>query len=486
MSILSLLAHDKGEPLLFSSGTFFFFFTLFLIGFALVQKLTWVRITYVLAFSLFYYFKCNGAFMVTLLGTTLADYTIARQLAEETRPRVRKAWVASSVVLGLGVLGYFKYANFFLANLALVRGTTADRLDIFLPIGISFYTFQSLSYVVDVYRREVEPCDDLLEYAFYLSFFPQIVAGPIVRACDLLPQIRKTVVPDSNAVFDGLFRIVSGIVKKSLLADYIGIFCDLVFDAPNTYGGFEVGLAIYGYALQIYFDFSGYSDIAIGMALIVGFTLPENFRSPYRATSITDFWRRWHITLSTWLRDYLYIPLGGNQKGGARQVVNLMITMLLGGLWHGASWNFVVWGGLHGVGLAVHKGWTALFPVNESARGWSLRAALGWFATLHFVIFLWVFFRARDFASAWQLVLRLGADWELARVLTVVDVRRWLVACLVVGGAVALVPTEWGSRLGGWFRRAPLLARAAVFLVVVQLVVQVQQTDVQPFIYFQF
>ncbi len=483
MNLLALFAHDSSEPLLFTSGTFFFLFTLFLVGLVLVRKMTWIRIAYVLSFSLFYYYKCNGIFMVTLLATTLADYAIARQLATQTAPRARKALVAVSVVMGLGVLGYFKYANFFLENVASARGLGFEHLDIFLPIGISFYTFQSISYVIDVYRKDVAPCEDLLEYAFYLSFFPQIVAGPIVRAKDLLPQIRKTVVPSSDAIASGLFRIVAGVVKKSLLADYIGIYCDLVFDAPQTYGGFEILLATYGYALQIYFDFSGYSDIAIGMALIVGFTLPENFDVPYRARSITEFWRRWHITLSTWLRDYLYIPLGGNRVGRIRQYVNLMVTMLLGGLWHGASWNFVLWGGLHGAGLAAHKLWTRIVP---KADGNSVRNALGWVLTLHFVVALWVFFRARDFATALLVFERMGAEWEMARVLTVLDVRRWVVGCIVVGGALALVPSPWGNSVRRAFMRMPIPARAVLLLVVVQLVVQVSSSDVQPFIYFQF
>ena len=480
--VLSLFAHDASEPLLFTSGTFFFFFTLFVAGFVIVRKMTWARVTYVLTFSLFYYYKCNGAFMLTLMATTLADYAIARQLAEEQRVGMRKALVALSVVMGLGILGYFKYANFFLENVASLRGLEAEPLDIFLPIGISFYTFQSISYVVDVYRGDVEPCDDLLDYAFYLSFFPQIVAGPIVRASDLIPQIRKPVAVNADDVATGLFRIVGGVVKKSLLADYIGLFCDLVFDAPQTYGGFEIMLATYGYALQIYFDFSGYSDIAIGMAQILGFRLPENFNSPYRASSITEFWRRWHISLSTWLRDYLYIPLGGNRRGTLRQYLNLMITMLLGGLWHGASWNFVVWGGFHGIGLAAHKGWTSVV----GGKAGTARKLVGWLFTLHFVIALWIFFRAPDFDSAWTVFQRMGADWELARVTQVLEVRRWLVACLAIGGVIALVPNRWGDRLKDAFVRVPMPARAIVLLLVVQLVVQVRQSDVQPFIYFQF
>ena len=483
MQFLELFTHDARHPLLFHSGTFFFVFTLFVAVYALLGPRRSARLWWALAFSYFYYYKCNGLFALALVFTTTVDWALARRIHSERRSAVRKLLVALSVVLSLSVLGYFKYTNFVLGNLAWLRGGSFQPLAIFLPIGISFYTFQSISYVVDVYRGDVEPSASLVDYAFFLSFFPQIVAGPIVRASILLPQIQNPAEPTREDVARGLDRIVQGLVKKAIIADYVGLFSDLVFNSPGGRPGPEILLGIYAYTLQIYFDFSGYSDIAIGMARILGIQLPENFESPYRATNITEFWRRWHISLSTWLRDYLYIPLGGNRRGKVRQYLNLMITMLLGGLWHGASWNFVVWGGAHGVALAAHKLWSGLMGGGEASLG---RRLAGWVFTLHFVILLWVFFRAASFADAWTVLTQLTTSWDLAHLRAVVEARRWQVLAMAVGAFVALSPAKWAAPLSQTFVRAPALAKAAVFLLLVQSVVQLQGSNVPPFIYFQF
>ncbi len=485
MDLLRLFGHDSQQPLLFHTGAFFFFFTIFIVVFAVLRQQKLARFGWVLLFSYFYYYKCNGPFMVALLVTTVADYFIANRLHKESRPRVRKLLVTLSVLLGLGILGYFKYTNFFLRNYSWLSGDAVEPISIFLPIGISFYTFQSISYVIDIYRKDQEPAHSLFEYAFYLSFFPQIVAGPIERARVLLPQIRQLATPTPAEVSEGLSRIVQGLVKKALIADYLGLFCDLVFDHPQTYSGIEVTLAIYAYALQIYFDFSGYSDMAIGMARIVGIKLPENFHSPYRATSIREFWRRWHISLSTWLRDYLYIPLGGNRKGKGRQYLNLMLTMLLGGLWHGASWNFVVWGGFHGIGLAVHRFVSERWPAADG-KGNPTRKLIGWLITMQLVLALWVFFRAKDFPTAWLMFERSVLDWDWAHLSSVWRVRKWLILTMGLGAVISLVPNRWSLVLTKRFVAIPALAKAVVFLVLLQFVVQVQQSNVQPFIYFQF
>jgi D-alanyl-lipoteichoic acid acyltransferase DltB (MBOAT superfamily) len=487
VSWLSLFVHDPKAPLVFTTGAFFLFFTVFLCGFVLVRRMVIARLAYVLGFSLFFYYKCSGAFVGVLLATTVADYAIAKILHRTESEKWRKALVALSVVAGLGLLGYFKYTNFVLANVAAARGVPFEPLDIFLPIGISFYTFQSLSFIVDVYRREVGPPETVLDYAFSLAFFPHIVAGPIVRARDLLPQIRALHEPSADELASGLFRVIQGVIKKALIADYIGIYCDLIFDSPGTYGAFEVALAIYGYAFQIYFDFSGYSDIAIGLARILGFRFPENFNSPYRATSITEFWRRWHMTLSTWLRDYLYVPLGGNRQGKVRQYVNLLLTMLLGGLWHGASWSFVIWGGMHGAGLAIHKALANRFPLHSTAAATAiLRHALGWVVTFHFVLAAWVFFRARDLDTVWLVFSRLGTPWELDKVGSVIEVRRWLFVAMGAAALFSFLPTGLVDKVERAFTRVPMPARAFALLCVVQLVLQVQSSEVQPFIYFQF
>jgi alginate O-acetyltransferase complex protein AlgI len=483
MSFLRLFAHDPASPLLFNSGTFFLCFTLFLIGYAVVFPKRLPRTIFVLLFSYYYYYRCNGVFALALVGTTLLDFAISLRLHREEQVGRRKLLVATSVVLNLGLLGYFKYTNFFLGNVAWLTGGSFSTLDIFLPIGISFYTFQSLSYVVDVYRRDVTPTRSLLDYAFYLSFFPQVVAGPIVRAKDLLPQIERTPPLDRDRLGAGLYLILRGLAKKALIADFVGVYCDLVFAQPQAYHSLEVALAVYGYAVQIYFDFSGYSDIAIGMAKICGFDLPDNFEAPYRARSVTEFWKRWHISLSTWLRDYLYIPLGGNRGGKLSRDKNLVLTMLLGGLWHGASWNFVIWGALHGAALVVHKRFSEIVKPSPSRA----RSIASWLFTFHFVLFGWIFFRSPDLATAKLVLGQLATFPEgLPYLTTVIAARRDVIFAVALGLLACFVPKRPHDRLAEGFARAPLVVRAATLLLLVQGVVQLELTDIQPFIYFQF
>ena len=268
------------------------------------------------------------------------------------------------LAINLGLLCYFKYTNFFGMMIASLTGGHFEIRNIFLPIGISFYIFQSMSYVIDIYRGNIKPLQLFVDYLFYVSFFPQLVAGPIVRARDFLPQILQKPVVSKEMFGEGVFLIIAGLFKKAVISDYISLnFVDRVFENPLLYSGFENLMGIWGYALQIYCDFSGYSDMAIGLALLLGFRFNRNFDSPYQSATITEFWRRWHISLSSWLKDYLYISLGGNRKGRLRIYVNLMITMLLGGLWHGASWQFVLWGALHGAALCLHKLAMNIIPV---------------------------------------------------------------------------------------------------------------------------
>ncbi len=485
MSILRLFAHDPTSPLLFNSGVFFLCFTLFLIGLLFVLDRRRLKLLYILLFSLFYYYKCNGVFLSVLLVTTVLDFGIAHRLAKTETSRARKGLVALSVVSNLSILGYFKYTNFFLGSFAAAMGDSYTPLSIFLPIGISFYTFQSIAYVVDVYRKELEPTDSLLEYAFFLSFFPQIVAGPIVRAKTFFPQIRSSrTAIDSERMRAGMFLVLRGLAKKALIADFVGVYADLVFKQPTAYAAPEVWLGVYGYAVQIYFDFSGYSDMAVGMAKMVGFDLPENFRVPYRATNITNFWQRWHITLSQWLRDYLYIPLGGNRGGERKRYRNLMLTMLFGGLWHGASWSFVAWGGMHGLALCAHKLWRDRMGEGSTSP---VSRGLAWFGTFHFVAAAWIFFRAPTFAGAGQVFAKLASAWPTAAELSVIaDVRADVIAAVAIGLLVSHVPPDWSPRFEGWFVRAPFVARLALFLLFVQGAIQLASRDVQPFIYFQF
>ena len=347
------LVYDPEAPMLFSSGTFWALFIVFMPLYGLLRSRVLQMSAFVVAFSLFFYYKCSGWFALLLVSTSLVDWMLSQAMNTDGATRAfRRGCMVLSLLASLSVLAFFKYANFFLWNFHAMVGGNFQPLDLVLPVGISFYTFQSVSYIIDVYRKKVQPARTWLEYVFFLSFFPALVAGPIVRADYFLPQIRQNRHATAAEVYTGLWLIIIGVLKKAVIADYIAQYNDLVFDAPGAYCGFEALMGIIGYAMQIYCDFSGYSDMAVGIALMMGFRLAQNFDFPYKASNISDFWHRWHISLSTWLRDYIYIPLGGNRKGKGRMYVNLMLTMLIGGLWHGAAWKYVLWGGVHGVGLA--------------------------------------------------------------------------------------------------------------------------------------
>ena len=325
-----MLTYDPSGPMLFSSGTFWALFLVFMPVYGMLRRRFWQMVVFVVAFSFFFYYKSSGIFVCLLGATSAVDWLLSKAIARPgASRRVRRLCVAASLLTSLGILAYFKYANFFLWNINAMVGSNFQPLDLVLPVGISFYTFQSVSYIIDVYKGRVAPTATWLEYAFFLSFFPALVAGPIVRADYFLPQIRENRHATRSEVYTGLWLIILGVVKKAIIADYIAQYNDLIFQTPGGYSGFETLMGIIGYTMQIYCDFSGYSDMAIGIALIMGFKLAKNFDFPYKAQNLTDFWRRWHISLSTWLRDYIYIPLGGNRKGTARTYLNNFATMLI-------------------------------------------------------------------------------------------------------------------------------------------------------------
>ena len=354
----ALLTYDASSPLIFSSGLFLFLFAGFMLVYSMFRRAPMARIVYVILFSLYFYYKSSGIYFLLLIFAATSDYWIAKGIHAARSTRAKRWLVVLSVAVNLGMLAYFKYTNFLIdiANQMFGQGFMQFQ-NIFLPVGISFFVFQSMSYTIDIYRGQLKPLDNWCDYLFYLSFFPQLVAGPIVRARDFIPQIRQNPIVVTREMFGtGVFLILTGLFKKAIISDYISLnFVDRIFDEPLLYSGFECLAGIYGYALQIYCDFSGYSDMAIGIALLLGFRFPKNFDAPYKSATITEFWRRWHISLSTWLRDYLYISLGGNRKGKLRTYGNLLITMLLGGLWHGAAVRFILWGALHGAALALQR-----------------------------------------------------------------------------------------------------------------------------------
>lgn len=482
--LLHLLTYHPDEPMIFSTGLFLMVFLCFTFIYMLLQRTLTLRLLFVTIFSYYFYYKSSGLYFGLLAVVTLSDYIIARVLSVH-----RSKWlVALSLFIDLGLLGYFKYTNFFAGMWAQMVGCNFQPWDIFLPVGISFFTFQSMSYVIDVYRGDLKPLPSLLDYAFYVSFFPQLVAGPIVRARDFAPQIRKPLEITSQMFAQGCYFIAIGLFKKAVISDYISLnFVDRIFDNPSLYSGVENLLGVYGYTLQIYCDFSGYSDMAIGIALLLGFRFPMNFNAPYRSESITDFWRRWHISLSSWIRDYIYISLGGNRKGKVRQYVNLIITMLLGGLWHGASLNFVAWGGMHGVALALHK-WLRehVFRHDKHYHSTGLRWLLSVLLTFHFVAFCWIFFRNHTFEASWVMITQIATNFH-PELFEQVVTGYWIVFAMMLFGYVThFVPDTFQARCVRVLEWGGVVLCALLITAVIYLVIQVKSSEIQPFIYFQF
>jgi len=487
-AIAEQLRYDPSSPMIFSSGVFMWLFAAFIIVYALLSRATTARLLFVTAFSYYFYYKSSGLYFGLLAFVTCSDFLIARLMGRLTTRSARRWLVAMSVTIDLALLGYFKYTNFLGHIIASLTASTFTDLNIFLPVGISFFTFQSLSYTIDVYRGKIKPLGNLLDYAFYVSFFPQLVAGPIVRASDFIPQIRRPLVVTRDMVGTGVWFILCGLFKKAVISDYISVnFVERVFADPTLYSGIENLLGVYGYALQIYCDFSGYSDMAIGIALLLGFHFNINFDSPYKSASITEFWRRWHISLSTWLRDYLYISLGGNRHGKLRQYINLMITMLLGGLWHGASWNFVLWGALHGIALVVHKLWMGLTGarVGRPHRN-VLVQLLCVLVTFHFACLCWIFFRHREIDSALSMLRQIATQFHPELITQVVTGYWQVMVLMAVGYVLHFLPARLEQRCKRTFVKMPACCYVVALVLMIYLIIQVKSSDIQPFIYFQF
>lgn len=489
--LVELLSYDAMSPMIFSSGTFLFLFAIFITIYGRLREAPTLRILYVIAFSLYFYYKSSGVYFLLLLFVAVSDFILAQLIHRSKQRGLKWVWVTLSVVINLGMLGYFKYTNFLIdiSNTLFGDGFLQFQ-NIFLPVGISFFVFQSMSYTIDVYRGELKPLDRWIDYCFYLSFFPQLVAGPIVRAKDFIPQIRKNPIVISREMFGtAIFLILTGLFKKAIISDYISLnFVDRIFDEPLLYSGFECLMGIYGYALQIYCDFSGYSDMAIGLALLMGFKFPKNFDAPYQSASITEFWRRWHISLSSWLRDYLYISLGGNRKGRLRTYLNLFITMLLGGLWHGAALRFVLWGALHGVALAVHKLWLQVVPgAKILGRDMSLwRRLLGVVITFHIVCLGWLLFRAESMQSVELILHQIFYSFNSQLIGQVLSGYLFVAVLMGVGYLLHLMPGSVDSLACRAVVKSPMWLQVIMFAVVVWCVMQIKSSDVQPFIYFQF
>ena len=470
------------EPMLFNSGLFLLMLLFVLFFYRLLYKFKTARIAFLTCFSIYFYYKSCGVFTFLILASAILDFSLSHLIYKQEKKFYKSLLLCLSLIVNLGNLFYFKYTNFFIEIFnQLQNGQAISPIELFLPIGISFYTFENISYTIDVYRGQFKPINSLLDYTFFLTFFPKLVAGPIVRASDFIPQIRASVILAESVYAKATLLICGGLIKKSIISDYIGInFVDRIFDNPTLYTGMENLLAVYGYTIQIFCDFSGYSDIAIGIAMWLGFSIPDNFKTPYRSTSITEFWRRWHISLSSWLRDYLYIPLGGNRKGKFRQYINLIITMLLGGLWHGASWKFILWGALHGLALAIEKLFEPLirFPKNNFVL--LFKGLL----TFHFVAFCWIWFRASDFANA-QEVIKQISFLKFDLFFKIIFGYKWVFALIGIAYLWHFLPFE-KLEIEKNKLIQNIYIQAFVLGIVMWLVSQVKSSEIQPFIYFQF
>jgi D-alanyl-lipoteichoic acid acyltransferase DltB (MBOAT superfamily) len=460
--------------MLFPTATFAVFFMIVLpVSWALQRhRRAWTG--WILLASYVFYGWWDWRFVFLLMASTVVNHVLALAIYRAETIRVRKAFLALAVAFDVGLLGYFKYSGFFVSSFDNVVGTSW-LVDVTLPVGVSFFTFMAISYVVDTYRGEVVPAS-FSRFAVFQAFFPHLVAGPIVRASELMPQLETPRDPRRVDNPRAFFLIVSGLFLKVVIANHLAThIVDPVFAAPNRASSLEVLVAIYGYAVQIFADFCGYTNIAIGVALLLGFQFPQNFNSPYTAATLQDFWRRWHMTLSRWLRDYLYIPLGGSRKGPVRTYVNLMITMLLGGLWHGAAWTFVAWGAIHGTGLCIERA-IGRRPTSIAAI-W-----LGRIVTFQVVCFAWVFFRADSFGRAWQMLQRLFDAWGEPSPLVTTSV----VAAIVFGIAVQYVRPGALQWIELRFGRLATAVQAACLAGCLMLIDALGPQGVAPFIYFRF
>jgi D-alanyl-lipoteichoic acid acyltransferase DltB (MBOAT superfamily)/lysophospholipase L1-like esterase len=499
----AVFSFDPAKPFIFTTPSFWIFFLFVLGGYSLVYKKLFLRNAYLFIISLFFYYKSGGLFLGLLIFVTVIDYLCGLFIYNSDKRFLKRIFLLVSIISNIGILAYFKYTGFFiqtineifgtgfkvydlLADLSnFYIGTSYNITNIILPVGISFFTFQSLSYTIDVYRGRIGPVKNIVDFGFYVSFFPQLVAGPIVRASEFIPQLYRDFNLTGREFSHSLFLISKGLIKKVIISDFIAVsFIDRIFDAPALYSGFENLLAVYGYGLQIYCDFSGYTDIAIGLALILGFKLPVNFNSPYKAAGLQDFWRRWHISLSRWLKDYLYIPMGGNRKGRLRTVINVMITMFLGGLWHGAALKFIIWGGLHGVGLVIGRMLGII--TGERTRKKRFFRALTVIITFHFVTFCWIFFRAADMNAAVLIIRQITENFSPGSYITFLSAYSSVLLLIVTGYFVHFLPERIKESYRGIFIRIPVVAQLAVIMVIAVLLYQMRTTDVMPFIYFRF
>ena len=539
-AFLQQFLYDSKNPLLFNNGFFVYFFTLFILLFFALRNHHKARRYVFCIFSLYFFYKASGWFVGLVLVSAVVDFFLSNAIYREKSQSRKKFLLVLNILFNLGMLFYFKYTDFFIEISNSLFDTNFNLLNLILPIGISFYTFENLSYTVDVYRGEFKPANKFSDYLLFLAFFPKLMMGSIVRAHDFVPQINEPYVISERDFAKGFFLIISGLIKKLVISDYITLnMVDYMFDNPALHTGVENLMAVYGYAMVIYCDFSGYSEIAIGIALWLGFKIPPNFMSPYQSINITEFWRRWHISLSTWLKDYLYIPLGGNRNfsvasfifvggflvgsfimgvelfhlsnlwaavvsavlllifiipalitrktSGIAANFNLLTTMLLGGFWHGASWNFIIWGAIHGVGLGIHKIWMLLTDKSLSSLNQSrIYKIISGILTFHFVCFAWIFFKAEDLEIAKTMIYQIFNNFDISVFGPFYDNYKGVVWMILAAMVLHLVPDNLADKVIARTKTIPMVVYILVFFLFLILYGYFKSAEQVMPIYLQF
>ena len=486
-ALKNLLFFDADSPLLFNTGLFLILFILFFAVYEAVKRWPIGKMSITIVFSLYFYYKSSAEYCFILLGICLSDYLLGNLLGALRAAWSRKCVVALNVVINIGMLVYFKYFNLLYSTFAEMTQRDYDTLDIILPAGISFFTFRSISYIVDIYRNHISPERNLLHYTFALTFFPPLLAGPVVRAKDILPQIKVNSIASRSMVGEGLFLVMIGLIKKVIIADYIsGNFVNRVFDNPALYSGFENVVAWVGFTLQLYCDFSGYSDMAIGLALILGYRFKQNFNAPFKAQNPSDFWRRWHISLSTWLRDYLYIPLGGNRHGAFRTYLNNFLTMVLGGLWHGAGWMYLLWGAYHGLLLAIHKALKLVWRLPEKIKHILPIRIVNILITFILIVIGFSIFRADSLENLGTMISQITTNFHASVAPQFIEGYFMIVFAIIFGLAMHFAPTSWTYKLQKFYISLPAIVQGLILAAILFVVIQSRSSDLVPFIYLSY
>lgn len=485
--LIDILSYDPANPMLFNSGLFLVLFALFLLVYQLVKGHRTLKMSLVVAFSLYFYYKSSSWCVLILCGVCVADYLLGLLLGRTEKNVYRRCIVLANILINVGMLVYFKYFNLLADAITGMFSTRFDPVEVLLPAGISFFTFRSISYMVDIYRRQLEPCRDFLDYAFFLTFFPPLLAGPVVRAKDMLPQIKENPSATPQMMSEGFFLIMTGLVKKVVIADYIsGNFVDRIFDNPMLYSGFENLMGCIGFTIQLYCDFSGYSDMAIGLALLLGYRFKDNFSAPFKAQNPTEFWHRWHISLSTWLRDYVYIPMGGSRCSAGRAYFNNFATMLIGGLWHGASWMYVLWGAYHGALLVGHKALKKVWRLPDWLRGSYPVKAVNVLITFTLVVIGFTLFRADSLETVGAMATQIFGSFHAD--IAPQFVESYMLIVLAIGMALVMhyAPRRWTASLSAAYVATPIVFQGLLLALVLFFVIQASASDIVPFIYLQY